>query len=119
MTENKKKFLEFVSSLDKETKKKVSLLEKDGLMAFAAEKGFTLTDADFEQADSEGEISLDEVDAVAGGGCRCVAGGDGRSDNDNDKFCGCVLYGEGNSDECGHNGSHRCACAWSGNGHDT
>ena len=78
MTENMKKFLELMSTKDKEIKEKAAKMEKDELIAFAADHGLTLTGVDFEKPDSEGEISLDEAEAVAGGGeCYCVAGGGG------------------------------------------
>ena len=111
MTENKKKFLEFMSTLDKETIEKVTKMEKDELIVFAADRGFTLTDADFEQ--SEGEVSLDEAEAVAGGGeCYCVAGGGGTG-GDDDSFGACVVFGEGMPNDVI---TDRCECFMYGQG---
>ena len=58
MTENGKKFLEFMSGEDQAVKERVSTMEKAELIAFAAEKGFTLTEEDFEQQDAEGELII-------------------------------------------------------------
>ena len=66
MTESLKKFLEFMSTQDEATNEKVSKMGKDELIAYAAEAGFTLTPADLEEAEPEGELDLDDADAVAG-----------------------------------------------------
>ena len=116
MTENKKKFLEFMSTLDKETIEKVTKMEKDELIVFAADRGFTLTDADFEQ--SEGEVSLDEAEAVAGGGvCQCFVGGGGTADG-GDVPCACVAAGAGMHERDNGNKYERCWCAFGGYGND-
>ena len=47
--------------------KEISANDKQALIKFAAEKGFTLTEDDFKQEESE--LSEDELQAVAGGGC--------------------------------------------------
>lgn len=63
-----KEFLELVGK-DPELKEKVRELDKNGTMAdmiaLAAQHGVTLTEADF--AKCEGELSEDELSAVAGG----------------------------------------------------
>ena len=115
MTENKKKFLEFMSTLDKETIEKITKMEKDELIVFAADRGFTLTDADFEQ--SEGEVSLDEAEAVAGGGeCYCTFGGGGTAEG-YDNACACVIAGAGMHDS-GSSRYNRCYCGVMGYGVD-
>ena len=109
MTENMKKFLEKVSA-DVELAKKAMQLDKDALIALAKELGFDLTDADF--AKPEGEISLNELAAVSGGGdCLCVAAGGGTRD-DGSNPCGCVVGGGGYHD----NGDQRCFCVLGGSG---
>ena len=113
MTENMKKFLELMSTKDKEIKEKAAKMEKDELIAFAADHSLTLTGADFEQPDPEGEISLDEAEAVAGGGeCYCVAGGGGTG-GDDDSFCACVVFGEGMPNDVI---TDRCECFMYGQG---
>ena len=73
MTENMTKFLEAVSK-DEALKSELEAFMKDGnvkdeqaLIEFAVKKGFTLTEDDFKQEESE--LSEDELQAVAGGGC--------------------------------------------------
>ena len=80
MTENMKKFLEAVSK-DEALKSELEALVKDGkakdekaFIEFAAKKGFTLTEDDFKQ--EEGELSEDELQAIAGGDCVFVGCGE-------------------------------------------
>ena len=105
MTENMKKFAEFISAQGKETKENVSKLGKDELIAFAAEKGFPLTEADFEEPEEDEALSLDELDAAAGGGaciCPLVGGGtqdltkheDGTESGDGGRACVVVGFGK-------------------------
>lgn len=125
MSEAMKKFLEFMSEQEKEVGQKVAKMEKADVIAFAAEKGFSLTDADFEPQEDEGEISLDEADAVAGGGeCYCPVVGGGTEEIEQswgedfgDGGCACVAYGQGDSIwESQHDGA-RCTCVLGGYGH--
>lgn len=124
MTENLKKFLEYVSAHEEAAEKLKGLAgETDkakaeaALTALAAEVGFTLTAEDFAaDAPVANEVSDDELEAVAGGrGCYCLAGGGGGGgDPARDTFifgysgceehpflsktCACITYGEGNAD---------------------
>ena len=71
MNENLKKFLEEASK-NEELKAKLSALTDkeiavDKAIELAKEYGFTLTAEDFQPADGA-ELSLDELDSVAGGG---------------------------------------------------
>jgi len=113
--ENMKKFMELISALDDEAMEKVSRMQKDELIAFAAEKGFTLTDADFQGVEGDAALSIDELAASSGGDvCGCAVGGGGAPDyNAGEKGCGCALIGGGKmstSDEL------RCYCAIAGGG---
>ena len=109
MTENMKKFLDFVSR-NPDVLEKAKALQAEGeeavkavTMTFAKEHGFTLTEADF--APPEGELSEQELQAIAGGGgkgpntggCYCMlAGGGGGTQTDDDIYgCACVGYGQG------------------------
>ncbi len=74
MSENMKKFLELISK-DENLKKKMAELEKmesdkaiREIIALAKEHGIELSEADFVKAESDDELSDDELDAVAGGG---------------------------------------------------
>ncbi len=75
-----------------------------------------LSEADFQQTDA-GELSEDELDAVAGGKNNCVCplagGGEGTSPGEEylDKVCVCVMGGGQTQD-----GKCRCACVMSGEG---
>lgn len=118
MTENLKRFLENVSE-NEELAKKINTMTKDDLLALAKELGIELTDADLEMP--AGDLSADELAAVAGGGdCFCAIGGGGTGD-ENDKPCGCVASGGGTSYEL-YPGSDeragRCLCILGGWGED-
>ena len=115
MTENMKAFLEVLSKEDSGKNGKIHEMDEASLIALAAEKGITLTEADFRPAEDEGEVSLDEADAVAGGKmCKCVVGGGGKRTKDNaDGSCGCVAIGSG-VDTCGN---ERCMCVGYGHGY--
>ena len=95
MTDNMKKFLEEVSE-DKEFINKVNRAETpEAIIALAAEKGFALTLEDIKPEERTGEVSDEELDAVAGGKtCVCVAGGGGEKD-DAEKDCQCICVGIG------------------------
>ena len=104
MSENMKKFLELVSK-DENLKKKALAFNNmetakaiQAVIAFAKELGIELTEADFAKKESDGELSDDELDAVAGGGgCGCAfgGGGDGTDNFGDDYTCACVGYGQG------------------------
>ena len=82
MTNNVKKFGELLSkdeSVKKELEAALAGVDKNDKKAFtnaaikvAAKHGFILTEADFEQETRE--LSEDEMEAVAGGGCGFGAG---------------------------------------------
>ena len=122
MSENMKKLLELLSSADEALREKVSSMDKDALKALAAEKGISLTDADFESAEEEeGEVSVEEADAVAGGKkCYCVAGGGGTGSGDHDCTCAWVAFGMGAAkyfySDYGQHGP--CFCPRFGNGEE-
>ena len=121
LTGSLSKFLEFMSTQDEATKEKVSKMERDDLIAYAAEAGFTLTPADLEEAEPEGELDLDDADAVAGGGaCVCVVGGGGTACKDGDApSCACVFYGQGKGPSGAPDGYDlRCVCPGAGGGCD-
>ncbi len=116
MTDNLKKFFEFVANdpelLEKAKQLKVEDTEKakEIAIAFAKENGFELTEADFEAP--EGELSESELSGLAGGGeCFCFVGGGGTKD-DRDGVCACVLAG-GGEDSVGRT---RCTCIGGGSG---
>ena len=132
MSENFKKFLELISS-NKELETKAlacnDLEEEKGKLALielAKENGIELTDADFEKkaAPASGELSDDELDAVAGGangengGCVCVViGAGGGVDDFNGKIFGCYCgaYGQGGD---GNLKDANCRCVFGGGGAD-
>ena len=104
MSENMKKFLELVSKDENLKKKMMELNDMEpekavqASIAFAKEHGIELNEDDFAQEASVGELSDEELDAVAGGGgCGCpfVGGGDGDG-----YTCGCVGYGQGGNNNC-------------------
>ena len=125
MSENLKKFLELITS-DKELEKKAlacnDLGEEKGKLAMielAKENGIELTEADFEKKEATGELSDDELDAVAGGGgCQCpLAGGGGGVDANDGKVygCACTSYGQGGD---GRAKDFNCFCVILGDGYD-
>lgn len=83
----------------------------------AAEYGIELTAEDFRPENAQGEVSDDELDAVAGGdACSCVVGG-GGSPGDYDCTCACVLGGAGDYNyEKSRESGVRCVCAMVGGG---
>ena len=135
MNENLKKLAEFLSAQDEETRKKASKMEETELTAFAAEHGITVTAEDFAEAKkqaeetkkaaADGELSDDELDAVAGGGiCACPVVGGGTEelyyDNENeatgDGGCACVAYGQGDRIYDDEHSRARCTCYVGGAG---
>lgn len=115
-----KKFLELIEQ-NEALKQRVTELDANtetkvlDYIALAAEYGVQLTEADFQQTDA-GELSDDELDAVAGGKtCVCVAGGGGTGeDATGTKTCACVMIGNGDM----QSGERRCVCALGGGGQD-
>ena len=81
MNENLKKFLEEASKNEELKASLTTLTDKDTAVEkaieIAKEYGFTLTAENFQPADGA-ELSLDELDSVAGGsGCVCILFGSG------------------------------------------
>ena len=124
MNENLKKLAEFISAQDEETIKKVTKMEAEELIAYAAENGITVTAEELEEAEKEvkeraakkeeGELSDDELDAVAGGAvCACAVGGGGKGGK-HDETCGCFVAGWG--EEHNYHGWYRCWCVVGGGG---
>jgi len=113
MTENLKKFLERACAEGGELLEKLNKAGKEEIIALAAEMGIALTEADFAPPADEGEVSVDEAAAVAGGFhdpiCRCAQTGVGKQPDIPQK---CELYGF-NFDECTYSG---CFCPSEGSG---
>ena len=93
--------------------------QKKAAVKFAKEKGFDLSEEDL---NPEGqEVSLDELDNVAGGSesqCFCAAAGFGYGIDSNDGKsygCGCALYGQGGD---GSANDANCFCPFFGEGDD-
>lgn len=81
----------------------------------AAEYGIELTEEDFKPACGQGELSDDELNAVAGGEeCICGIGGGGGVGKavGYDEVCVCVLGGGGKYTS----GDTRCVCVVAGGG---
>lgn len=124
MSENMKKLLEMLSG-DAELQAQIAELakinDKQGIIDFAASKGFSITMDDLaDKSAKPSELSDDELDAVAGGNdgvCVCVAagGGGGKNDYDNTFGCACVGYGQGGDAKEDH---FNCLCTLSGLGGD-
>ena len=119
MTEKMKKFLEEASKDQSFIEKMNKAETPEAVIALAAEKGFALTAEDLKPEAPTGELSEDELDAVAGGKkCYCAIGGGGEKEaGKGDGVCACVVYGEGvgylkDSDE----GIKRCVCGFGGYG---
>lgn len=129
MTENLKKFLEYVAQ-NPEAREKANALQTESeeaviatALAFAKEHGFNLTEADF--ASPEVELSERELAEVSGGtapgtgpdtgGCFClVGGGGGGTQTDGDIYgCACVAYGQGGD---GDAADFTCFCVGYGEG---
>ena len=130
MTENMKKYLELISKDEKAQKKlneqePASIQEaKEKIIKDAAEKGITLTEEDFAETADIGELSEDELDAVAGGKkCYCAVGGGGESSYATQKTCACVVGGSGMYDIPNQSGipidEARCRCFIGGYGDDS
>ena len=111
-----KKLLEEMEN-NQELKAKIEELNKNpkstpkDYIQVAAEYGIAIKEEDFKPA--EGEVTDDELDAVAGGKeCFCAIGGGGTG-TENGKTCVCVLGGGGEYS----NGNFRCACPLTGLGY--
>ncbi|MCC8152391.1 MAG: Nif11-like leader peptide family RiPP precursor [Lachnospiraceae bacterium] len=116
-----KEFLEAVEK-NEELKAKVDALSNKpdavpaDFIALAKEYGFTLTEADFAEGKTEGEITEDELEAVAGGGaCACTLGGGGNP-SDTTQTCYCVFAGAGYRKTGGEGLDARCVCPLVGGG---
>ncbi len=133
MTDNMKKFLENISE-DKEFIEKLNKAgSEEAVIRLAAEKGFTLTEEDLKPSVPTGELSADELDAVAGrvettmetnGACGCVVGGGGKKtpygtqlEESYDTACNCFVAGTGRGfHDYGREGGTRCFCFTGGGG---
>ena len=93
------------------TESQTQMQEK--MIEILKEYGVVLTTEDFKAP--EGELSDDELHAVAGGGgCGCAVGGGGGGD---DLTCGCVFGGTGYVRGCGgYSLEGGCFCAVAGAG---
>ena len=105
MSENMKKFLELVSK-DENLKKKLEELDdtvyeqaSQAGIALAKEFGIELSEADFGRKKSDGELSDDELDAVAGG-ARLAKSDEPDSIWNDDCICACVTSGGGGPGYC-------------------
>jgi len=98
MNENLKTFLEEASKNEELKAKLAALTDKNTAVAktveLAKEYGFALTAEDFQPADGA-ELSLDELDSVAGGWCLFAGGGSSGTK----KITYCEKCGEPKEDE--------------------
>ena len=113
-----KKLLEQIEQ-NTELKAKIEELDNNAssepkdYIKLAAEYGIELAEEDFKPAGRQGELSDEELDAVAGGDdCVCIFGGGGTSKAMYDRTCACVLGGGG--EDAG--GVTRCVCVMGGLG---
>ena len=85
---------------------------QEKMIEILKEYGVVLTAEDFKAP--EGELSDDELNAVAGGGgCGCAVGGGGGGD---ELVCVCVLGGSGSIPGCYDPSQGGCICAVAGAG---
>lgn len=85
---------------------------QEKMIELLKEYGVILTADDFKAP--EGELSDDELNAVAGGGgCGCAVGGGGGGD---ELVCVCVLGGSGSIPGCYDPSQGGCICAVAGAG---
>ena len=85
---------------------------QEKMIELLKEYGVVLTAEDFKAP--EGELSDDELNAVAGGGgCGCAVGGGGGGD---ELVCVCVLGGSGSIPGCYDPSQGGCICAVAGAG---
>ena len=123
MTENMKKYLELLSK-DEEAQKKLNEQKSTAIeeatkkiIADAAERGITLTEEDFAEDAETGELSEDELEAVAGSKfCYCAFGGGGTATHRSEKTCACAVFGFGMSETEEGKGDVRCNCNFGGYG---
>ena len=95
-------------------------IERDVLPIIKA-AGYDVTLAELEAFGKQqakpalGELSDDEMEAVAGGDCYCYLGGAGGGTNylDNTYGCACVVYGQGGDAKTEH---FECQCIALGGG---
>ena len=101
MNENLKKFLEEASKNEELKAKLAALTDKetavDKAIEIAKEYGFTLTSEDFKPADGA-ELSLDELDSVAGGAwCFMIGGGPTYKKRPFCEKCGAFVFDDGST----------------------
>ena len=85
---------------------------QEKMIEILKEYGVSFTAEDFKAP--EGELSDDELNAVAGGGgCGCAVGGGGGGD---ELVCVCVLGGSGSIPGCYDPSQGGCICAVAGAG---
>lgn len=123
MNENLKTLLD-AAKADEAWMTQLAEADKEAAVAMAlrkaAELNLPLAEADFEAP--EGELSEDELGAVAGGGvCFCEIGGGGTSedhgDDGIDEVCACVFGGYGSYEDKKDGSSNtRCVCVQLGSG---
>ena len=107
---------------NQELKEKIVELDKNpestlkDYIQVAAEYGIEIKEEDFKPA--QGELTDDELDAVAGGdACTCPIAGGGEASKTDDT-CACAVAGGGEySSKAIENGA-RCVCAFAGGGTD-
>lgn len=114
MNDNVKAFYELISSNEEAKKELCDLNEKyqdadsnaPKLIEMAAKYGITLTKEDMEAKDDSGELSIEELENVSGGGLYKRKDGYWTSD------CGCFITGGGT----GNKYEKTCACVVGGGG---
>ncbi|MCR4770895.1 MAG: Nif11-like leader peptide family RiPP precursor [Oscillospiraceae bacterium] len=114
MTKNMKDFLEAASGDGELIERLIKAETPETVIKLAEEKGFSLTEDDVKIGEAPtGELSDDELDAVAGGtGCGCVLGGGGGDG------CVCVFGGCSDSPSGGGSFPDKCFCFLIGGGSD-
>ncbi len=119
-----KKLLEEMEK-NQELKAKMEELDKNpkstpkDYIQVAAEYGVELKEEDFKPASEQGELTDNELDAVAGGDlCGCFMGGGGASGGSTEATCACVMGGGGEyaGEIKDKYGSCRCTCIMAGLG---
>lgn len=87
--------------------------QADAVIAFAAEKGFDISEEDLQGEYKE--VDPDELDTVTGGGggCACITAGVGKGDG---LKCGCVVSGYGAIGDTQISSQGGCVCISTGVG---
>jgi predicted ribosomally synthesized peptide with nif11-like leader len=127
MSENLRKLLEAASADPAFAERLTAAATPEALLALAREKDVLLSEEDLNAlaqaaAPKNGELTDDELEAVAGGqNCYCPIIGGGVGDDEGNKTCVCIAGGIGMQDgnsEKGIKYGDRCFCPIAGEGRD-